>query len=230
MRSAALTFAVVFVAGLVAVVAVALGHQTSLVYTLGVNPALAALELPPGGHACQAPVRPPRGTTFDRVGFRLDTAGRPGPALGVEVRDARTDQRLAAGRLAGGYADVLSLRQKEHLVAVGHVDTDVPLSLCLVNEGTQPVTVIGQAGVASPVTSATLNGQPLDTDIAFNLHDDGKSFAARLPAIAERASTFRAGWVTPGVYLALALAILIGAPLLLARGLARADAVDRERG
>jgi hypothetical protein len=227
MRSAAVGFAVVFLVGLAAVAAVALGRQTSLVYTLGVNPVLAAVELPPHGRVCQAPVRPPRGVDFDRVGFRLDTKGKPGPALGVEVRDAGTQRRLGAGQLAAGYTDILSLHQAEHLVGVGSMHTDAPLSLCLVNQGKRPVSVIGQAGVASPVTSAALNGHPLETDIAFNLHDDGTSFAARLPAIAERAATFRAGWVTPVVYLVLALAIVVLAPLLLARGLARADAADR---
>jgi len=227
MRSAAIAFAVVFVAGLVAVVAVALGRQTSVVYSLGVNPALAAVRLPPDGRACQQPVRPPRGVAFDRVGFLLDTAGRPGPGLGVEVRDAATNRRLGAGRLSPGYVDTLSPRQAQHVVPVGRVDTDAPLALCLVNNGNRAVTVVGQSGVASPVTVATLNGKPLDNDITFDLHDGGKSLLARLPDIAERASRFRAGWVTPGVYLALALAILIGAPLLLARGLARAAAEDQ---
>jgi hypothetical protein len=227
MRSAAIGFAVVLVAGLVAVVAVALGRETSVVYSLGVNPALAAAALPPDGRICQRPVRPPRGVEFDRVGFLLDTAGKRGPALAVEVRASGTNRRLATGHLAAGYVDALSTRQPEHVVPVGRVDTGAPLSLCLVNEGNRPVSVIGQSGVASPVTSATLNGKPLDTDVTFDLHDGGKSFLARLPDIAERASRFRAGWVTPGVYLVLAIAILIGAPLLLARGLARAAADDQ---
>jgi hypothetical protein len=150
-----------------------------------------------------------------------------GLAVGVEVLEAGTERRLGSGRLAAGYADSFSTHPVEHVVAVGRVHTDAPMQLCLVNEGGRPVTAIGQAGVASPVTSATLNGDPVDADITFNLRDDGTWLAGRLPAIAERASRFRAGWVTPGVYLVLALAIAVGAPLLLARGLARAEAADR---
>jgi hypothetical protein len=96
-----------------------------------------------------------------------------------------------------------------------------------VNQGARPVGVIGQVGVASPPTSATLNGAPLETDMTFNLRSGGSSLAALLPQIAERASRFRAGWVSPVLYLLLALGILVVAPLLLARGLARADAADR---
>jgi hypothetical protein len=63
--------------------------------------------------------------------------------------------------------------------------------------------------------------------MTFNLRSGDSSLAALLPQIAERAARFRAGWVGPVLYLLLALAILVGAPLALARGLARADAVDR---
>ena len=227
MRSAAIGFAVVFVAGLVALTGVALGRQTSLVYSLGVRPAIPAVELPANGRACQGPVRAPRGVDFDRIGFLLDTAGKPGPALRVEVREAGTDRRLGTGRVAAGYTDSFAVDPVERLVDVGSIRAEAPMDLCLVNEGRQPVTVIGQAGVASPVTSATLNGKPLETDITFNLHDGGSSLAARLPDIAERAARFRAGWVTPLVYLLLALGIVVLAPVLLARGLARADTADR---
>ena len=53
-----------------------------------------------------------------------------------------------------------------------------------------------------------------------------RSLLALLPDMAERAALFRAGWISPAVYLVLGLLILVGAPLLLARGLARAAAED----
>jgi hypothetical protein len=227
MRSAAIAFGAVFVAGLLAVVAVALTQQSSLVYSLGVKPGVPAATLERDARACQAPVRPPRDVTFDRVGFLLTTSGRPGPPLQVEVRDAGTERTLASGRLAGGYADLDPADPQEHVVEVGRVHTDAPLELCLVNEGSRPVSVMGQVGIASPPTSGTLDGAPLETDLTFNLRSGDSSLAAVLPQIAERAARFRAGWVGPALYLVLALAILVGAPLLLARGLAQADAADR---
>ena len=109
------------------------------------------------------------------------------------------------------------------MVDVGRVKTDAPIELCLVGDGDGSTLVIGQAGIASPTSSATLNREPLTSDLTFNLRTGERSLGAWLPDIAERAAKFHAGWLTPGVYLVLALLILIGAPLLLARGLARAD-------
>jgi hypothetical protein len=231
MRSAAIAFAAVFLVGLAAVAAVAATQRSDLEYSLGVKPALEAVRVPRGTEACQAPVRPPTGTTFDRVGFMLTTPAPPGPPVRVTVREAGTERELGSGRLPGGYGDWDPLDPREHVVDVGLVRTGAPLELCLENTGSKPVGVIGQAGIASPPTAATLNGNPLDNDITFNLRSGEEStLAALLPQIAERASRFRAGWVSPIVYLMLAIGILIVGPLLLARGLARADAADRPLG
>jgi hypothetical protein len=230
MRSAAVAFGAVFIAGLVAATTVAFTQQSSLEYSLGVKPALEAVRLEKGAEACQSPVRPPRDVTFDRVGFLLTTPNPPGPPIRVAVREAGTERELGSGRLPGGYGDWDPLDPREHVVDVGLIRTDAPLELCLENTGSKPIGVIGQAGVASPPTAATINGSALDTDITFNLRSGESSLASLLPQIAERASRFRAGWVSPIVYLLLAIGILVVAPLLLARGLARADAADRALG
>jgi hypothetical protein len=227
MRSAVIGFAAAFAIGLVALVAVGLGQRSSLVYSLGVNPALSAATLATGDRACQAPVRVPRGATFDRVGFLLRKVAEPGPPVRVEVHDAATNRRLASGRLPSGYADFDPARRREHVIAVGRVETDAPLRLCVVNEGRGSVSVIGQAGIASPPTSGTLSGEPIATDLTFNLRGGDRSLLALLPNIADRAARFRAGWVTPLVYLLLALAILVAAPLVLARAIARAASDDQ---
>lgn len=222
MRSAVAGLAVVMVVGLAAVLGLALTQRSSLVYSLGVNPALSAATLTPGARACQAPVRPPTGVTFDRVGVLLDAAGQPGPPVRVEVRE--TDgRRLASGRLEPGYPDFDPARKREQVVRVGTVEPEAPLEICVVNEGDVPVSVIGQAGIASPTTSATASGRPLTTDLTINLRSGERSLLALLPDIAQRASRFRAGWVSPAVYLVLAVAIVAGAPLLLARGFARLE-------
>jgi len=222
MRSAVAGFAVVMVVGLAAVLGLALTQRSSLVYSLGVNPALSAATLTPGARACQAPVRPPTGVTFDRVGILLDAAGQPGPPVRVEVREADGRRQLASGRLEPGYPDFDPARKREQVVRVGTVEPAAPLEICVVNEGDVPVSVIGQLGIAS-TTSATASGRPLTTDLTINLRTGERSLAALLPDIAERASRFRAGWVSPAVYLVLAVAIVAGAPLLLARGFARLE-------
>ncbi len=221
------SFLVVLAVGLAGLVALALTQKSDLVYSLGVNPSLRAAQLFDGSRACQGPVRPPRGEAFDRVSFVVTPVEDSKQPLRVEVRDAGSHRVLASGRLAGGYPAFTNGKPREQVVDVGRVQTDAPLELCLVGDGDGSTLVIGQGGVASPTSTATLNGKPLTSDLTFNLRTGDRSLLAWLPAIAQRASKFRAGWVTPGVYWALALAILIGAPLLLARGIARAAADDQ---
>jgi hypothetical protein len=224
MRSAAIGFGAAFALGIAALVLVGLGQRSSLVYSLGVNPARVAAELQPGDRACQAPVRAPSGVAFDRVGFRLIASGAPGPPVRVDVRSDATGRTLASGRLQEGYPELGN--KGEHVVEVGRVQTDEPLRVCLANDGRRPVAVVGQVGVASPPTSGTLNGKPIGSDLALNLRSDDRSLLAGLPDIAKRAAVFRAGWVSPILYLLLAIAILVGAPLLVIRALRRAAAAD----
>jgi hypothetical protein len=217
------SFVVVFLVGLAAVVAVGLTRQSSLVYSDGVNPAVVAAELRTGDRACQAPIRVPAGDAFDHVGFWAGTYGQPGPRLRVEVLDDASGDRLGVGRLQAGYADLATPS-----VAVGRIRTDDPLRVCFVNEDRGKVAIIGQVGFASPPTSGTLNGEPIANDLNVSLRIDERPLLAWLPAMAERASVFRAGWVSPVVYLLLGLGIVVLAPVLLARGIARAAAADRD--
>jgi hypothetical protein len=216
------SFLAVLAVGLVALVAVGLPQRSSLVYSLGVAPALRATQIAPGFPACQGPVRVPNGDTFDRVGFMVDPL-TGSPPVRVEVRERSGGRVLASGRLDGGYGAFKPGSQDLHVVELDRaVETRAPVDLCLADAGRAPVAVIGQAGIASPTTSATRAGKPISPDLAFELRRENRSLIALLPTIAERAAQFRAGWVTPGVYLVLALLILVGAPVLLARGLARA--------
>jgi hypothetical protein len=216
------SFAVVFLVGLVAVAAIGLMERSSLVYSDGVNRAVIAAELQTGDRACQAPLRLPTGTTFDHVGFQAVTYGMPGPRLRVEVFDDVSGDRLAVGHLSAGYPDLA-----QRSVEVGRVRTDDALRVCFVNEDPGKVAIIGSVGTASPPTSGTLNGTPIDKDLTVSLRAEERPLLAWLPDMAERASLFRSGWVSPVVYLLLGLGIVVVAPVLLARGIARAAAADR---
>jgi hypothetical protein len=214
MRSA---FAVVFLAGLALLAVAGLTRGSDLVYSPGVSAQLPVTELPAGARACQGPMRAP--DTFDRVGLTVGTAGSAGPALDVEVVDER-GRELAAGSLAAGYAGAT-----EQVVEVGEVRTADPVSVCIVPD--RKVAVLGQVGAASQQTTGTIDGADVGVDFAFTLRSEERSLVALAPAVAERASLFRAGWLPPAAYLVLALAVIVAAPLLLARGFARAAAADR---
>jgi hypothetical protein len=216
------SFVVVFLAGVAVLAAVGLLTTSGLVYSDGVNPVMVAAELDTGDRACQAPLRLPTGAAFDRVGFQVGTYGEPGPRLRIEVLEDAGGRRLATGRLPAGYADL-----GHQTVEVGRVQADEPLRICFVNEDRGRAGIIGQVGVASPPTSATLNHRPIENDLTVELRTAERPLLAWLPEAAERASVFRAGWVTPAVYWALAAGVLVLAPVLLARGIGRAAADDR---
>jgi hypothetical protein len=223
-RRAVVGFVAVFAVTLIGLLATGLTRGSELVYSLGAAPAGAAVKIPAGSVACQRPIGAPDGAAFDRVAFTLGTYFKPGPEIAVEVREASGGRRLAGGTLPAGYPDIADAPQ--HVVRVGRVATSAALEVCLRNAGSNPVAVYGQPGIASPRTFATLDDQKLAYDMAITLNGEKRSLIAQLPTIADRASLFRAGWVSPLTYLVLALLVLVAVPLLLARGLARA--VDDE--
>ena len=226
MRSGAVAFAVVFAVGLAALAAVGLTRSSDLVYSTGVLPGAPAAQLTSGNRACQGPYYLPSGESFDRVAFSLSTEGRRGAPIRVVVSDADSGRELATGRLPGGYPDFA--QAPRHVVEVGSVESNDPLEICLVHERGARVAVLGQPGFASPHTRATVDGKPIDNALALTLRTSDRSLLALLPDMAERAARFRAGWITPAVYAILALLLLAGAPVLLARGIARAAAEDRD--
>jgi len=219
-RRAVVGFVAVLAVGLIAVVAVGLTHGSTLVYSLGASAAGPAVVPQPGSVACQTPISVPDGAAFDRVGFTLTTYEQPGPELVVDVRSVDGGRRLASGTLPAGYRDGPAV------VDVGRVATRAPIEVCIRNRGAVPVAVYGQATIASPRTNATLDGKRLTADMAITLNREQRSFIALLPTMAERASVFRAGWVGPFTYLVLALLVVVGAPVLLVRGIAAAARAD----
>jgi len=214
-------FAIVFLAGLAALAVLGFTRGSDLVYSPGASPQLAVTELPRGARGCQGPMRSPDGAAFDRVALTVGTAGAGGPPVRVEVVEAESGRVLGAGSLAGGYAGAT-----EQLVPVGEVRTEDPLLVCLIPGANVPV--LGQAGGASPHTTATVDGADSGVDFAITLRSAERSLIASAPEMAERASLFRPGWVSPFVYLLLALGVIVVAPLLLARGFGRAAADDRD--
>ena len=219
MRRGRLAFAAVFVVGVLALVIAGFARQSDLVYAPGVNPFAPILNLAPGQRACQSPLRSPDGDEFDRVGFSVAALDSPVRASVVDVGNGRT---VATGRLAAGGGG------PAHVVDVGAVRTRAPLQVCIINDGAKRLSLYGQAGAASPHSIGTVRGKDSGFDFAYTLRREPRSVISLLPTIADRATLFRAGWVTPAVYLVLAVLILAIAPLLLARGLGRAAAADRD--
>jgi hypothetical protein len=209
-------------AGIGLLAAVAVTDRNTLAFTLGVINARVAADLRPGQEACQAPVAvPDDDAAFDRVVFSLGTHRRPGPALEVVVSSLEGGRVLGRGQLAAGYPDVD--RRPRHAVPVGRVASLEPLRVCLRNAGDRRVAVFGAADFVSPSSAATLDGERLDTDLNLAFEREARSAASLVPAMLERATLFRAGFVGMWTYVLLALVVLAGVPWLLFRALTAAE-------
>ena len=213
-------------AALVATIALGLLRSSTLVYSLGVAPAVPVAGLRPGQQACQGAVIVPNGTAFDRVRIALGTYRRPGPEVEVVVRRAASRVPIARGRLAGGYGDFADAPW--HVVPVKRVSTATPLSICIVNRGKRPVAPIGNAPLASRTSSASVGGVAVPGDISLKLERSPRSLLATIPESFERASLFKAGFVGAWTFWLLTPLVLLGVPALLVAAL-RAAEPDDER-
>lgn len=227
MPSAAKVLAGLCGAALVAVIALGLLRSSTLVYSLGVARAVPVAALRPGQQACQGAIILPDGAAFDRVRIALGTNRRPGPALEVVVRRAAGRAPISRGQLAGGYEDLDDAPW--HVVPIERVSTTTPLAVCLVNRGKRPVAVIGNAGLASRTSSATVGGRAIPGDISLMLERAPRSLLATIPESFERAPLFKAGFVGAWAFWLLTPLVLLGVPALLAAALRAAES-DDDRG
>ena len=187
-----------------------------------------------------AQARRPRVPGADPPAERHDVRPRRRRARHVQASPARRwpstcsttprGRRLGTGRLPAGYPD-LDADLREQVVTVGRIDTRAPLRVCLA----QPTARAGsrssaRPAIASPVTEATAE-RP---GPRHGSHREPATGAAVVPRAAARDRRARGSLPRrlgdAGRVPRARAAILIGAPVLLARGIARAAAEDqRER-
>ncbi len=217
-RRATIGFCAVLAAGLVVLVAAGFATRSRLVYTPGVTPLAPAVTLEPRDQACILPVSPPDGSAFEQVRVFAGERGRPGPALEATVTTFEGRRELGRGRVQGGY--VAGERAAPLVIPVGRVEPDEAVRVCVRDVGDEPAQLWGATTIASK-SDTSLNGGPQQgNDIAVRLERrDERSLFAWLPAVAERASLFKARILSPGLLLAVALVLLVGGPLLLVRAL-----------
>jgi hypothetical protein len=209
----------VALAGLIAVLAVAVGDRRDLALAFDVLPSKVAASVAPGQLACESPVVSPR--AFAAVGFQLGTYGRPGPPLRLTVRGAGPSgspgarrAALAAGRLPAGARDGAHVRVSTGRAVAAHRR----VAVCVRNLGDHPVALYGGINAdTAPTSRLTLAGRAVNSDLELTLYrPHAHSALSQLQTMLDRASLWHPGWVAPWVlWLFLALAAL-GAPALLA--------------
>jgi hypothetical protein len=172
--------------------------RNDLAFTPGVTPAIVVANLERGDEVCQRPLTVPPDAAFDRV-----RASVTGPAELV-VRAADSGRVLRRAPLRDGVAQV-------QRVPAGTV-----MSVCIANPGSGRVRVTGNSDQAARLTGAALNGNAIPADLTLRFERD-RSLASLLPAMADRASLFKAGWVGPAAIWILAALVLLAVPVALVR-------------
>lgn len=177
-------------------------------------------ELEPRDGVCQAPLdldKPVR-----RLGLALEGGGPPGPRLDVELRRAGSNAVLATATvpenwtLAPGAYFGLELSRR--------VPAETTIAVCARNAGRREAVLIGKQAIAN---SRVAPGNELDWAVFFPLAEgDRRSYLRMTGDMARRASVLRPGIVTPLLYGVLAVALLVGGPLLLARAARAATEPD----
>jgi hypothetical protein len=223
MRSAVAVLAALAVAGIALLAVLGLTRDSSLVYTLGVQPQLPAIASGPGNVTCQSPLLLPRGARFDRIVFYAAAEGAPANDLSVSIRENDDDRELrqvAAAPAAPRGATPPAARRAD----IAPLTVDRPLQVCFTNRGERRIDIWGSTDFASGPTTAKVDGQPAAADVAvFFERSDESDILALLPEMAERASLFRARWLSPFAYAVVALLVLVAVPALLVRALRSAD-------
>jgi hypothetical protein len=211
MRRATIAFAATLAVGLTVLAVLALTRGSALVYTIGVQPQVPVTRLAANARACQAPLLPPRDEPIERIGFNVSGGERVEMSLideqgrTIARGSARPPAPPPTGRAPGlTAADVAAVRPRG------------PVTACVANDGSQPVTIWGTIDAASGDTTGRQDGKPIGADMAVVLERrEERSLLALAPEMAVRASLFRARWLSPVAYGVLALLVLVGVPALL---------------
>jgi hypothetical protein len=234
-RLAVIGFGAALAIGLIGVLVAGLLTDTRQVQTLGVTPVFPVAPLEPKQEACQNDVG--LASPLEHVRFNIGTFGKPGPPLTVTVRDRYGLQIGRTGRVAAGWKDDGSAQE----VAVGRVHADQKVSVCIRNGGPQTAYVYGDiydGNIRESITAArptitpssgTIDGTPMPGDLAlWFVSPEPKSLVARVPAMFDRAATFKPGLVGAWTWWVLLVAALVLVPVALVKAFASALRDERE--
>jgi hypothetical protein len=219
MRSATMLLLALAIGGVALLAVLGLTRESSLVYTLGVQPQL-PVALPAGMTACQAPIVVPRGERFERVVFYPANPADTPAKLEISVSDAAGERWMARAVTAPRVPPEGTAPPPAQRVDVGGLSPDGPVRVCFENRGKGQVDLWGSTDIASGPTTATIDATRPAADIALVLErDDARSILALLPEMADRASLFRARWLSPGAFAVIAVLVLVAVPALLVSAL-----------
>ena len=207
-------FAVVFVAGVILVLALGAFERRSEAFTLGVAP-VQALTLSPNAEVCQRPIHPP--AAFDRIRLEVGSQGPAPPVFQIRLlSEGRVLAREESSRTIGGRLAVVA--------RVGDVPAGVSVAFCIRNSGRRPIELYGNGGAANGLSAAYRQGRRLDYDLDLRfLRKEDATLLALTGDMVERSALFRGDWVRPSAVWLLIILLLTALPWLLYRALGAAE-------
>lgn len=233
MRESRIAFATVVAAAILVALLLAANDRRGVVQTTGAIITRPIARLSPDQRVCQRPL-----IALDEIAaVRFNPATLGGPtAILVEITDAGGARVLARGRVAEGF--------DQQAGVVARLDRPVPagqrIGVCFRNRGPGGLDVYGDDGVTSqcvlapdsipcvyrlphPISSTSslfIDGRPAPGTVAATfLRAQPETVLAQVSEIFDRASTFRPGFVTPALWWALVVLLLVGGPAAVLWGL-----------
>ena len=217
------------------------------VQTFGVAPAVRVVQLRGGQEVCEVPVGLARG--IDAVEFHPASTAASPPAIRVSVRSVPDNRVLAEGQVASGYDAA-----RPQTATLDRSPPQGLAAVCFRNEGPARVGLFGDRVAGSPVCTRTGHGaasrgvctpgglrpilataiasvdagRALEGDLAVTLKSaEPRSYLSLAPAMVERASLFRPGFVRPALWWILLAAWLVALPFGMAYAVRAARAPGR---
>jgi hypothetical protein len=170
------------------------------------RPVFKVTEVPlaSGKRLCLTDVTIPRDA--QRLRMQVSTAGRPGPALAIELRAGAYDERL---QVPAGYPDGTVLDAPMRPPAAASLG-----EVCLRQDGGAPIALVGtteERTLSRPV--GKLDGRAIAPDTYLVFDEAGTASAlSKTPAILARMSAFRPGIVGPWLLWPLLALVVVGVP------------------
>ena len=214
---ALIVFALAAVAGVAVLAWRAGADERTIAFRIAALPRGPAAVLAPGASVCQTPIDVQEDS--DAVSVPVGTSGRPGAPLTISVTGLR-GRLLAQGRVRAGYPDGSVQTSRFSRIRSGGT-----VSLCLRNDGREPVYPLGEDVVLDSGTVQAGRKSTMDISLTF-LRPHRRSVLDLVPSMFRHAAVFRFGWVGAWTYWVLAVLAVLGVPILCAYALARAARED----
>lgn len=156
------------------------------------------------------------------VRFRVSSPAGPAPQMTVTVDGPGYDAKAV---IPAGLLDTQTAQ-----APIPAPPTDVPVRVCIRNDGTTPVGLFASNDRTRSRSLATIDGKNTGQSVWFAFYEPRwRAISERVPLTIDRMTVFRPSWVHPWLLWIIAVLFLAGVPIAVVWALVRAlrdDGVD----